>query len=150
MKNLLDSHLPPPPDDIELDDFQKDLSAPLHERLKAHSQDAKCYSCHKKIDPLAIMMNGFNTIGEFDYGNSYTKVKLNGEVIRDFKEFKAYLGTQEETLARSFIKALLRYSLGRDLFVQDNPLLEKIIDENRANNFPVKDLMKSIMKYYFF
>ena len=150
LKNLLDSPLPPPPDDIDLENFQQDLSAPLHERLKAHSQDAKCYSCHKKIDPLAIMMNDFNTIGDFDHSNSSTKVELNNTIIRNFTEFKSYLGTQEEALARSFTKSILKYSLGRDLYVQDLSLLDKIIEENRPKNFQIKGLMKSIIKYSFF
>lgn len=87
LTNLLNSHLPPP-DDINLENFQQDLNAPLHMRLGAHSENAACYSCHKKIDPLAIMMNGFNTIGGQDYNRSSNKVKLNDKILRNFTEFK--------------------------------------------------------------
>jgi len=150
LTNLLDSHLPPPPDDINLENFQQDLSAPLHKRLAAHSENAACYSCHKKIDPLAIMMNGFNTIGGHDYNGASNKVKLNDKILRNFSDFKNYLGTQEEALARSFTKSILRYSLGRDLYVQDAESIDKIIEENRSDSYPMKNMMKSIIKYYFF
>ena len=150
LTNLLDSHLPPPPEDIDTGKFQQDLSAPLHKRLSIHSEHPACYSCHKKIDPLAIMMNGFNTIGGLDHQSRSTKVKLNDSVIRNFVEFKEYIGSQEEAVARSFVKTILKYSLGRDLYVQDAKNLDKIIDENKDDNFPMMNLMKSIMKYYFF
>ena len=77
-------------------------------------------------------------------------VKLNDKVIRNFAEFKEYVGSQDEAIARSFTNSLLRFSLGRDMYVQDAEKLDKVIDENRAEDFPVQGLLKSIVKYYFF
>ncbi|MCH2208730.1 MAG: DUF1588 domain-containing protein [Lentisphaerales bacterium] len=115
LKNILDSKLPPPPVDINLEQYQQSGNVPLHERLKQPSQNPKCFSCHKRMDPIAVVMNAFNTIDAVNHNNSAATVKLNDKVIRNFAGFKDYLKTEEESIAGGFIKSLLRYSLGREL-----------------------------------
>ena len=150
LSNLLDSKLPPPPEDINLDSFQQAQNMSIQEKLKAHSQNPKCFSCHKKMDPIAVMMNGFNAIGGPNYKNSFTTVKFDDTIIRNFAEMKEYLGSQEENIARGFVKSLLKYSLGRDLYVQDAAKIEKIIEENKESHFLTRDLLNSAIKHFFF
>ncbi|MCH2206209.1 MAG: DUF1588 domain-containing protein [Lentisphaerales bacterium] len=150
LTNLLDSRLPPPPEEINLDSFQQALDVPLHEKLKAHSDNPQCFSCHKKMDPIAVMMNGFNAIGGTNHKNTFSMVKFDDTSIRNFTEMKEYLGSQDEKIARGFVKSLLRYSLGRDLYVQDSIKIERIIEENKENGFMTRNLLSSAIRYFFF
>ncbi|MCM8537267.1 MAG: DUF1588 domain-containing protein [Lentisphaeraceae bacterium] len=146
LKNILNTELPPPPDDIDLENFQQDLSAPFAKRLKVHSQNEKCYSCHKKIDPIAVIMNRFNTIGRLNYEQA--SIDLNGKQINAPKGLKSYLATQDELIAKAFSESLIRFIMGRDINFQDQAKIEKILNESESGNYPIKKLFSSIIKYY--
>ena len=77
-------------------------------------------------------------------------VKFDDTSIRNFTEMKEYLGTQDEKIARGFVKSLLRYSLGRDLYVQDSIKIERIIVENKETGFLTRNLLSSAIRYFFF
>ena len=102
------------------------------------------------MDPIAVVMNYYDTIGGVNHKNRNSTVKLNDKVIHNIAEFKTYLATQEESIARGFVKSLLRYSLGRELYVQDAARIDKIIEENREDHFLTRNLLNSIIKTYFF
>jgi hypothetical protein len=149
LENLLDSKLPPPPEDIDLTQFESKHSTSLKEKLESHSQNPACYSCHKRIDPLAVIMDSYNTMGGHNNNFQAERVMINGEKISDLADLKNYLGTQDEVLARAFAKSMLKFTLGRELYVQDEPKIDKIIEENRASGFKTRDLMSSILKNFF-
>ncbi|MCM8531628.1 MAG: DUF1588 domain-containing protein [Lentisphaeraceae bacterium] len=147
LENVLDSNLPPPPDNIDVENFEKAAGKSLKERLKIHSSHPQCYACHKKIDPLALVMDSFSTIGRENYRHISTE--YNGIPLKGFKDLKKYLGSQDEAIARSLIKNILKYTLGRELYVQDGLIIDRIIEKHAADNFPVRDLLDSMIKGFF-
>ena len=147
LENVLDSNLPPPPDNIDVENFEKATGKSLKERLKIHSSNPQCYACHKKIDPIALVMDGFTTIGRKTY--RHTSTEFNGVTLKGFSDLKKYLGSQDEAIARSLIKNILKYTLGRELYVQDGLVIDRIIEKHTADNFPVRDLLDSIIKGFF-
>ena len=149
LENLLDTHLPPPPDDIDLSKFEVDKTNRLKDRLASHSQDRACYSCHKKIDPFAIVMDYYDTIGGLNNNYSADAVRINTQKIRGIDELKVYLSFYEPTIARSFCKKLLVFMLGRELGIKDESKLDAIVNENSGTGFKTADLYRSIVKHYF-
>lgn len=149
LENLLDSKLPPPPEDIDLTQFEGEHSNGLKAKLEAHSQNPACYNCHKRMDPLAVVMDYYNTMGGQNHTYLREAVVINGEKIKNIGDLKNYIGSQEEILARSFTKQILRFTLGRDLYVQDEPKIDKIIEGNRDNGFKTRELLTSVIKNFF-
>ena len=149
LDNILDSPLPPPPDSIDLTEFEKSHSKSLKERLEIHSKDTACFSCHKKMDPLALIMDCYDTIGGVNPNYTADAVKINSQTIRGIDELKAYFTFHDTTIARSFCKKFISFILGRELLIKDEAILDAIIDENRATGYRSADLYASIIKHYF-
>ena len=150
LENLLDTSLPAPPDDIDVEQFEASkTSTSLRERLEVHSQDRACYSCHKRIDPFAIIMDVYDTIGGMNPEYTPDAVRINSQKIRGVDELKLYLSFYEPALARAFCKKLISFMLGRELGIKDESKLDAILDENSKSGYKTADLYKSIIKYYF-
>ena len=149
LENLLDAPLPPPPEEIDLTSFESEHSKGLKKMLEAHSQNPACYSCHKRIDPFAIIMDYYDTMGGVNSGHARDAVMINNKKIENITDLKEYIGSNDEVLARSFTKKLLEYTLGRQLYIQDEPKLNSIIDENRESGFKTRNLLSSILKNFF-
>ena len=149
LDNLLDSKLPPPPNDIDVEEFEANTAVSLKERLEVHSQSRACNSCHKRIDPLAIVMDCYDTIGGENPRYTADSVRINNQTIRGVDDLKVYLSFYESTIARSFCKKMISFILGRELVIKDEAKLDAIIDENRASGFRTADLYRSIIKHYF-
>ena len=149
LENLFDSPLPPPPEEIDLTNFESKHSEDLKKKLESHSQDPACYGCHKRIDPLAIIMDRFDTMGGVNRKHSRDAVMVNGKKLSNVTDLKKYIGENDEVLARAFTKKLLEYTLGRQLYIQDEPSLKRVIDENRESGFKTRNLLSSILKNFF-
>lgn len=150
LENLLDAKLPPVPADIDVEAFESDKAGnTLLEKLEAHTKDPACHSCHKRMDPLAIMMDQFNTIGGTNHNYSRETVMINDQKINSIADLKLYIGSHEAVLARAFTKNILQFTLGRELYVQDETKLTQIIEENKTSGFKIRDLLSSVVKYYF-
>ena len=94
-------------------------------------------------------MDYYDTMGGVNRGHSRDAVIVNTHKIKDVGDLKEYIGSQEDVLARSFTKQLLRFTLGRDLYIQDEPKIDRIIEENKDNGFKSRELLTSIIKTFF-
>ena len=150
LENLLDSKLPPPPPDIDAEAFESgEHSHNLKKKLESHTKDPACYSCHKRMDPIAIIMDKFNTIGGENHDYSPETVMINDHEISNIADLKNYIGSQDQQIARALTKNILEFTLGRQLYVQDEPKLNKIIAENKDTDFKIRNLLNSVIKHFF-
>ena len=65
LRRILSTPTPPPPANagtLPADDKSFEGQT-LRERLTAHKRDAKCASCHLRIDPLGFPLEGFDAVG---------------------------------------------------------------------------------------
>lgn len=148
--NLLDSPLPPPPEDIDLTTFEVEHSKTLKERLAIHGKDPSCTNCHKKIDPFAIIMDRYDTIGDINTKYSPDHVTVDNKKIKNINELKDYICSQEKRLATSFCRQLLHYILGRKLDFLEEEKLKKIITANEKSGYRCGDLYDSLIRNFFF
>ncbi|MCH2208925.1 MAG: DUF1588 domain-containing protein [Lentisphaerales bacterium] len=149
-KNLFDSPLSAPPD-IDSDNFEKSTKAKtLGERLTVHAQSAACYNCHKRLDPMAILMDRYNTMGGINSHFHKESVKINDKTLTDVNDLKSHLASHPDVIARAFSKSLLSFMLGRDTGVQDETRLDMILDKVKRNGYRAGDIYKQLVFYYFF
>jgi hypothetical protein len=149
-ENLIDSPLPPPPDDIDLTTFEIAHADTLKKRLALHTEQPSCKNCHKRIDPLAIIMDRYNTIGGYNKKYSADSVVINNTTIKNVTDLKSHLSSNSTALARSFCRQLLKFILGRNLDIHDEGKLDAIIKDNKNSGYLCGNLYESIIKYYFF
>lgn len=148
-ENLLDSPLPNPPD-VDVSKFELDKSAnTLRQRLEAHTQNPACHSCHKRLDPLAILLDRYNTIGGDNHHFRQETVMINQQKVNSLGELKQYLKSHEHNMARAFSKKLISYMLGRHVNIADEKYLDAIIRDTKEGQFRMGDIYQAIIKYYY-
>jgi len=139
VENVFGQRLSEPPGDINADQFVETAkTATFEERVKVHSANKACIGCHKKLDPIAFAVNDYDTIGRM-IG------KPNHEAKR---QMTARLDGAGRTMARSFTRNLIAFSIGRDTNIHDMNTVETILDKTAEDGYRVRDILAEILKAY--
>ena len=65
LENILGNPPPPPPDSVPAITPDTTGANTIREQLKAHTADASCNVCHKKIDPIGLALENFDPVGRW-------------------------------------------------------------------------------------
>ncbi|MBM4071668.1 MAG: DUF1592 domain-containing protein [Planctomycetes bacterium] len=173
MRHILDQPPPPPPLEVpELNPSEaKNKGKPFRELLKQHQQDNRCSVCHKSIDPVGFAFQNFDLSGrwrnvEFE---SYARGELDGRVSwrgvgktrlvdtvgalprgEEFKTFAEFKGLvvkhYQDDLVRGILKNLTIYSTGRLPGIDDRLEIAAIMKHYRSQEYPLRDMLKAIVR----
>lgn len=143
----------PPPNVPELDPetpgFEK---LTLKEQLFLHRNKVSCMDCHAKIDPYGIVFENYNAVGLYQTvahnGNPIdTKTELpDGQVVDGVDEIKAYILNEKlDDFTRSLVKHLFSYAMGRDVTFVDEPEIESIVADIRADGYRFQSVFEHII-----
>jgi hypothetical protein len=140
---VLGDKLPKPPKDVPLlPDEAARGSLTVRQLVEKHTSDARCASCHVRIDPFGFALENFDAIGrklDRDLGDrpidTHAKV-LDGSEFDGIDGLRKYLlTTRRDDFLKQFCKKLLGYSLGRGVQLSDVPLLEEMRQNLEKNDF---------------
>ena len=160
---------PPPPNVPGVEPDIRDASS-LRELLEKHRDVASCASCHNHIDPLGFALESFDVTGmrrerfrskggdkvdavirgrrvvyrlgpEVDSSGKFP----DGSSYRDFRDYRNYLATHDDRLARAFAGKLLTFATGRELGFSDRAELERIVADTAQNKHRLRDLIHRII-----
>lgn len=141
---VLDEALPPPPKDVPpLDD---EIPEGMTERqlTERHARDPACMNCHARIDPFGFALEQYDAIGrrrEADAaGNPIDSNATlpDGTPVSGADGLRTYLSNnRRDEFVRHFCRKLLGYALGREVQLSDDPLLTRMTEELKANDFKV-------------
>lgn len=157
---LGDPPAPPPPDVPELDEANPEFAKlSIREQLAVHREKESCNSCHRNLDPWGIALENFDAVGHWrtarhvphdDVAESRS-VDANA-TLPDGTNLNGVNGLQEylveharEQFARSLVRNLLTYALGRSLELTDERELDRITDQFIANGYRVRSLLEQIV-----
>ncbi len=152
---LLGEKLPKPPKDVPIlpEDETATDGLTVRELVAKHTSDAKCSSCHKKIDPFGFSLEGYDAIGrrrDVDLAGRPVDTKTtlpDGGEIDGLAGLRDYLiESRRATVLRQFCKKLLGYSLGREVQLSDEPLLEEMQKELAAHEYRFSAAVETILK----
>ena len=148
---LLGITIPPPPMDVP-DLPEEEIvneSFTLEQQLAKHRDIAACRGCHKKIDPLGIVLENYDPIGRWrgEYHNApiISKAKLGGIVIEGPQGLKKYILENKIQFIRNLSRKMVSYSLGRSIYFYDNYLINQMIENSIRNNYKFSSLVKTIV-----
>jgi hypothetical protein len=149
---------PPPPanvDPIEPNPVDSP-KATLRTKLEAHIHDARCASCHSKIDPLGLAFESYDAIGRWR-----TREKLegtgddplvdasgklpDGRAYQNAEEFKQLLLADVDKFNATFIEKLATYGLRRTLSFDDRNQLAAIAKVSREHDYRVRDIIEAFV-----
>ena len=148
---LLGTPTPPPPMNVaalpEEDVISENFT--LKEQLAKHRNNAACRGCHKKIDPLGIVLENYDVVGRWRTDYQKAKVdavsKINGEELNGPADLKKFLMDNKIQYIRNLSRKLLSYSLGRSIYYYDNYLINKMIESSIRNDYNFSSLVKTIV-----
>ncbi len=173
LRHVLDTPPPPPPLEVpELNPSEgKNKGKPFRELLKQHQSDAKCAVCHRTIDPLGFAFQNFDLSGRWRdvEHESYKRGELDGRIawagegktrpvdaagrlprgeeFKTFAEFKRLVAEKyQRDLVRGLSKNLFVYGTGRVPGIDDLSELAELSAALRAKGYPLRDLIKGVVK----
>ncbi len=160
LDRLLDSPpAPPPPDVPELDAESPDLAnLTLKEQLAVHRAKESCENCHQGIDPWGIPLENFDAIGRWRTEVPAHKkrpsttvdaasILPDGTKINGVEQLQRYLVDDcSERFARSMVKRLMAYSLGRSLDFGDREAALTLTTRFIESEFRLKSLIIDLVQ----
>ena len=156
LDNILGTPPPPPPPDVPpLEDFSRGRGGgggTLRQTLEKHRADAKCASCHNRMDPLGLAFENFNAMGQWRDMERGQNVDAGGQLVSGEKfngarELKQILVTKHrEAYHRCFTEKLLTYALGRGLDWRDEATMDLLLAKLNANEGRLRDILRSVVE----
>lgn len=150
---LLGEKLPKPPKNVPV--LPETVPQGLTERqlIEQHSSVAACAKCHVRMDPFGFALEGFDAIGRTrPRGEGHPPVNtlaklVGGREIDGLAGLRDYLlNTRRDDFVRQFCKKLLGYSLGRGLQLSDEPLVEEMQANLKANGYRFNVAVETIVQ----
>jgi hypothetical protein len=153
LENILGTPPPPPPPDAgELsEDKQVVLSGSLRQRMEQHRADARCASCHQRMDPLGFGFENFDAVGAWRSHDGRFPVDASGTLpdrstFRGPAELKGILRSKKEEFARCLAEKLLTYALGRGLEPYDRCAVNDIVANLARDEYRFQALILAVVQ----
>jgi hypothetical protein len=136
-ETLLGERLPRPPANVP--DLPDEVPGGLTARqlIEKHSSVAACAKCHVRIDPYGFALEQYDAIGRLRSQAVDTKTKLpSGKEIEGIQGLRDYLAKdRRDDVLRQFCRKLLGYSLGREIQLSDEPLIDTMMAKLAENDY---------------
>ena len=129
---ILGERLPKPPPGVPPLPETPPPGLSVREITERHRNDQACASCHVRIDPFGMALEGFDALGrlrpasELKPGDTQATTR-DGTVIDGFPGLRDYLaGPRREDLLRALAHKLTGYALGRSVQLSDRKLVDEV------------------------
>jgi len=153
LENILGTPTPPPPDDVPAIDPDTRGATTIRDQIIKHRDNAACFQCHRKIDPLGFALEGFDPIGRSrEYYDNKRKMRIDtsgvlpgGDMFSGLPELKQKLISRKRFFVRTFTERLLMHALGRRIEPIDRESVDAILDQVQGDNYPTAQLIEAIV-----
>ncbi|MDE1463019.1 DUF1592 domain-containing protein [Spartinivicinus poritis] len=155
-ERLLCQDLPPPPPDVDNTPPGLDPTKTTRERFKAHTENARCQSCHQFIDDVGFGFENFDGAGGYRTVENGKTIDVSG-VVRGLEGLgnsttHNFLGTKplSELLANSnsakqcVAVQYYRYTTGHEETKADACAIKVLGHKFKQSNFNLKALLQGI------
>lgn len=153
LDNLLGTPAPPPPPGVPPLEAaaSPDRHPSMRELMELHRRDALCASCHARMDPLGLALEGYNALGQWrghDADGLDTAGRLvTGETFADARELAEVIaGPRRRDFHRCLAEKLLTYALGRGLEYFDGPAVDTIVGEMERDGGGLRALVHAVCR----
>lgn len=148
--------VPVPPANVNFSIVQN-TNDPLHrtarDRLKLHSEDPSCSSCHKITDPIGLSMENYDAIGAFRTHENGALIDAGGQI--DGRGYQNLLGLtsilhENVSVASCVVQRAYEYGVGRTLSDDENRWLDYAIGRFAQDGYQYPMLMRRIATSHVF
>jgi len=143
-----------PPPTVNNTPPDPDPTMTTRERFAVHTADVTCAKCHKLIDPLGFGFEAYDHLGRYRTVENGLAVDASGALV-DLSETTlngAFNGAQElalrvassQTALECLGKKWFSFALGRSFSLGDRPSLEHAVDQARAADGSLQELLVAL------
>jgi hypothetical protein len=150
---------PPPPPNVEpLPATKADAEkATVRSQLAAHSTNAACAACHRKIDPLGLAFDNYDAIGRWrthekltvgkgaDPAVDASGVLPDGRAFDGPEAFKKLLAADVDRIAEAFVGSLATYALRRTMTIDDRDEILAIVAKAKTDDYRMRTLFETFI-----
>jgi len=143
--------LPPPPADIVIAAPQITPGTTTRERFKQHESEPLCAGCHRLIDPVGLVFENFDAIGQWreqeqgqpiDVSGDLTSTDVAGAIV-GVVPMTAKLA-QSQQVQSCFVRQWFRFAFGRAESDSDDPRINTIVGGFASTKGKVQDLLVAL------
>ncbi|OYP32986.1 DUF1592 domain-containing protein [Rhodopirellula sp. MGV] len=146
-ETLLGQRLPRPPANVPQLPDQVPEGLTARQLIELHSSAPECAKCHELIDPYGFALEQYDAIGRIrPVPTDTSALSSDGTELNGIDGLRNYLlGERRDDFLRQFCRKLLGYSLGREVQLSDEVLLDEIRQTLHSNDDLVRIAVKSIV-----
>jgi Protein of unknown function (DUF1592)/Protein of unknown function (DUF1588)/Protein of unknown function (DUF1587)/Protein of unknown function (DUF1585)/Protein of unknown function (DUF1595) len=142
---------PPPGVEVKLDQKAGETPKTMRERLKMHSTNPSCASCHMMFEPLGLAMENLDAVGQWrtsEVGHPIDSVAVfnDGTRIEGVQGLRDLTIRERDVFAEVVIENLLTYAIGRGLDYNDMPLVRSLAHGAAKDNYRFSSLIMGVVQ----
>jgi cytochrome c551/c552 len=142
---------PPPGVETKLDQKPGEAAKTMRERLKMHTTNPSCASCHMMFEPMGLAMENFDAVGQWrtiEVGNPIDSVAVfnDGTRIDGIKGLRDLSIRGREIFAEVVIEKLLTYAIGRGIDHNDMPLVRSLAHNAAQDGYRFSSLIMGVVQ----
>ena len=142
---------PPPGVEVKLDQKAGESPKTMRERLRLHSTNPSCATCHKMFEPMGLAMENFDAVGQWrtsEVGFPIDSVGVisDGTRIEGIKGLRELSMRKRDMFAEVVIENLLTYAIGRGLDYQDMPLVRSLTHAAAKDDYRFSSLIMGVVQ----
>lgn len=153
LENVLGDPPPPPPQSVPALTPDTTGSETPRELLVAHTSDAACAGCHRKIDPLGLVLENFDPVGRWRdvWPDSNTPIDSatslpDGSELASAVDLKQWLVENIDQFSQCLSEKLLTYATGRVPNYSERKEISKIVQQQRQTGGGFRDLVLALIQ----
>ena len=118
--------------------------------MELHRSDPACASCHVKMDPLGLSLEGYDAVGAVRFEDAGRPIDTSAK-MPDGTAFDGLTGLQnilldrKDEFAHAFTERLLVYALGRGLEAYDQPTVRAIVRGAAQDQYRIRTVILGIV-----
>jgi len=122
----------------------------MRERMKMHTSNPTCATCHMIFEPLGLALENYDATGMWRTEDSGSPIDTAGKFVDGTKidgpaSLRALLMNYSDAYVRSVTEKLMTYGLGRGVESHDMPLVRKVVKDSARSNYRFSSIVAGIV-----
>ncbi|MGB6043083.1 MAG: DUF1588 domain-containing protein, partial [Pirellulales bacterium] len=142
LEQFLGTPAPPPLPDVPAleEDSVASAGLSLREQLQRHTADARCATCHRRLDPMGFALENYDAVGRWRDRDDNQPIDSSAQ-LPDGTRFdgpiglKDILNSHKDDFVRCLSEKMLTYALGRGLEHYDHCAIRDLSQNVATNNY---------------
>lgn len=153
LENILGSAPPPPPKNVPALTPDTQGTTNPREMLAAHTMEPSCASCHRRIDPMGIVLENFDPVGRWrvNWPKGAGIINASGTLpdgtsLENVVDLKRWLVENVNQFSECISAKLMTYATGRVPNHTEMKEIKEIVKANHAKGNGFRDLVLALIE----